>query len=392
MNYHTEVLVIGCGPAGLSTAYSAAKHGLRVLVIDRKREIGVPIQCGEFLPAPSEYKNILPDAKHLSLLVGIPKNIIQLKTSSVSLYSPSGEEYNAKFKGYVIDRERFDKWLALLVCEQGGQIELGTTAIKLSIDENKVYVKGRNYKGWVYYEYLVCATGAKSPIDNQIPIKPNNQDYDISIVYQEVLGGLHIDTDKIYMFSGLDYAPGAYAWIIPRGRLIANVGLGVRKPYNPKGNLKTYINSLLKKHPYVKKIYKNVVLLSYIAGLVPVGPPPKTAVYKNILLVGDAANMVISCLGAGVPTAVIAGQICGEVLGLYPNDLHKYDEFWKEEILNVLEAGYKIRVLMDPILKSDLLMNLSLKLIGEKMLNSLIRLKIPKGFTAIYNIIKSRKM
>lgn len=383
-----ELLIIGGGPAGLSSAYYAAKYGVEVLVIDKRREIGVPIQCGEFLPAESEYSKILPKAKHTNLLINIPKEIILSKIKRISLFSPTGTRYDVAFDGYVIDREKYDKWLATLSAEFNIKIFLSTNALTIDVSKNKVYVNGKGYNGWIYYDYLIYATGAKSNLDVYIPIKPRNDDYDISKVYQVVMGNVPVDQDTIYMFSGLDYAPGAYSWIIPRGMVMANVGLGVRKPYDPKQNLETYILNLKNKHPIAKNMIKNSINLSFIGGIVPVGPPLKSAVYNNILLVGDAANMTVASLGAGVPTAVISGSICGEVVAKYPNDLIKYDLIWKDELYIPLENGYKIRTMMDPVLKSDMFIEIALKIIGPKYLKDIIRVKIPKEIDLLYKMLK----
>jgi len=385
-----ELLIIGGGPAGLSTAYSAAKHGIDVLVIEKRREIGVPIQCGEFLPARSEYNNILPNAKHIKLLKSIPKEIILTSIRKISMFSPSGDRYDVRFDGCVVDRERFDKWIAVLAGENNAKIALSTKALSIDLEKSRVYVTGKYFDGWIYYEYLVYAAGAISNLDNYIPIKPKNSEYNISRVYQVVMGNASIDEDTIYMFSGLKYAPGAYAWIIPRGSSIANVGLGVRKPYNPKPDLEIYIKNLRSEHPVAKSMIKSGTPLSYIGGLVPVGPPLKSAVYGNVLLVGDSANMTVASIGAGVPTAVVAGSICGEVISNHPNDIYKYDELWRQEILSPLENGYKIRVMMDPVLKSDLLMDLALKVLGEKFLGDIIRVKIPKEIEILYKLFKLR--
>ncbi|MFB0544709.1 MAG: NAD(P)-binding protein, partial [Asgard group archaeon] len=42
-----EIVVVGAGPAGSTTAAVAAKAGADVLIVDRKNHIGVPVQCGE---------------------------------------------------------------------------------------------------------------------------------------------------------------------------------------------------------------------------------------------------------------------------------------------------------------------------------------------------------
>ena len=52
MNQSVDVLVIGLGPAGSAAAIAAASAGLSVLAIERKQQIGVPVQCAEYIPLP----------------------------------------------------------------------------------------------------------------------------------------------------------------------------------------------------------------------------------------------------------------------------------------------------------------------------------------------------
>ena len=49
MNY--DVLIVGAGPAGSAAAACSAKAGARTLLVDRKKEIGTPVQCGEVVSA-----------------------------------------------------------------------------------------------------------------------------------------------------------------------------------------------------------------------------------------------------------------------------------------------------------------------------------------------------
>ena len=46
-----DILVVGAGPAGGATALAAARRGMRVLIVDRRQVVGVPVQCAEYIPA-----------------------------------------------------------------------------------------------------------------------------------------------------------------------------------------------------------------------------------------------------------------------------------------------------------------------------------------------------
>ena len=45
-----DVIIIGGGPAGSTTARYAAEKGISVLVVDARESIGTPLQCGELVP------------------------------------------------------------------------------------------------------------------------------------------------------------------------------------------------------------------------------------------------------------------------------------------------------------------------------------------------------
>lgn len=384
-----DILVIGGGPAGLSAAYSAAEKGAKVLLVEKKREIGVPIQCGEFMPSPSEIPDILPDAVHIRLLEGYPDDVVLNRTRSIAIYSASGKPYIIPFEGYVIDRERFDKWIARLATKAGAKILLSTTAIGIDDSTVKLYIEGE--KRSITYKVAIIASGAGTQLLDAMPIKPKLTEYDYSPVHQWVMSGIDVDPGVVEMYSGTRYAPGTYAWIIPRSSDLANVGLGVREPFNrDKVSIKEYLRRFIYEHPIASGKLKEGSPLSSVGGIVPAGPPLKTAVWKRVIVIGDAANMTIASIGAGVPTGVISGEIAGIIASEYidkGSSLGRFDELWKKEIGGPLNNGYKIRLMMDPVLKRDDLMDIALEMMGERLLSEIIRCRIPKLLNALYPIL-----
>ena len=120
----TDVLVVGGGPAGSMTAKWAAKRGARVLMIEKRQEIGSPVRCGEGMS-----KDWLKD-------VGItPGRWVNLEVEGARIFSPSEKVFEINEKqagnevGYVVERDAFDKQLAIDAGNAGVDVLLKTSAV-----------------------------------------------------------------------------------------------------------------------------------------------------------------------------------------------------------------------------------------------------------------------
>ena len=67
MSYDYDVAVVGAGPAGSMAAKKAAAGGARVVMLEKRAEIGVPIRCGEGLDKRSVAKiGLTPNKKWIA--------------------------------------------------------------------------------------------------------------------------------------------------------------------------------------------------------------------------------------------------------------------------------------------------------------------------------------
>ena len=57
MKYDT--VIVGSGPAGSVTARFAAESGAKVLMVERRSEVGVPVLCGEGISKNIDNYNVL---------------------------------------------------------------------------------------------------------------------------------------------------------------------------------------------------------------------------------------------------------------------------------------------------------------------------------------------
>jgi len=124
MDKEYDIVVVGAGPAGSTVAREAAKKGCRVLLIEKRREIGVPKRCGEGLTMSAIKKG---DIK-------VDNSWVCQETRGARVFAPNGKYVEVDYKrteGYVIDRKKFDKWLALKAADAGARVEVGTRAVSL---------------------------------------------------------------------------------------------------------------------------------------------------------------------------------------------------------------------------------------------------------------------
>jgi digeranylgeranylglycerophospholipid reductase len=101
---------------------------------------------------------------------------------------------------------------------------------------------------------------------------------------------------------------GGYGWLFPKG-VEANIGIAMKKTkgasYPLKKGLESFISRLKTEGKISGKIY------GYTAGWVP-AERHRGAVWKNFMLVGDAAGQTHPISGEGVTQAVTCGGIAGK--------------------------------------------------------------------------------
>ena len=111
-------------------------------------------------------------------------------------------------------------------------------------------------------------------------------------------------------YFGKDFAPGGYIWVFPKGKDVANVGIGVLASLSAPGMAHRLLDKFIDLHPELKK----GEAIRFLAGAVPVAEPIET-VRDNLLLVGDAARHVDPITGGGLMLSIQGGKIAGETIG-----------------------------------------------------------------------------
>lgn len=356
-----DVVVVGAGPAGSSAARAAALGGARTLLVDQREEIGVPVQCGEFLPAPEELVDLLGCPEVIAEAFRIPAAAVLRETRAMACVAPTGRRYVFPLHGCSVSRSRFDQLLAGEAVSAGAELRhpLGVTRVH---DDEVSFASGPSVRAKV----IVGADGPLSTVARGVGFRVPREMF--RMITATVAGEFPEEID-LHFGSG---APGGYAWMIPK-QGEANVGVGVTRI--PKG---TSLSGLLERFCERQGWSAPTDRTRW---WVPIGPPPDSAVRGRALLAGDAANLVMATNGAGIPTAMISGWDAGSTAAAHVRDgrpLADYDRLLHEHLFAPLARGHKIKVFGARVLHNDLLLALGMRYIGRDGLDEMMRLRWPR--------------
>jgi len=307
-----NVLIIGCGPAGSSTAQSIleTRQDIEVKILERRRRIGFPPRCAGGISKMMTEK----------LNLEIPEEIIASHVERFRIYSPDGnyleinsKDLGVKELGYVLYRDRFDEWMAEKAHKLGAKIE-----------------KGRRWQGRKEdYDILVVADG--KPEAERLGVKERLDDIHMGV--QKTLVYPEYPRNLISIFLGRRLAPQGYCWIFPEGKKKIRAGLGI--PLSTRMNPKRLLDRFIKKH------IGEAEETNFTAGLIPTYKPPKTAIIDRTLFVGNAALQTDPIHGGGIANAIIAGRCAAQAIT--EGKPSKYDVYWKRELYAENKRRYRLK-------------------------------------------------
>ncbi|MDP8208513.1 MAG: NAD(P)/FAD-dependent oxidoreductase [Candidatus Electryonea clarkiae] len=296
-----DIVVVGAGPAGSMAAEAAAVNGAKTLLIERKEIIGQPQRCGGVTLLSCLQPFFTPRKKW-----------ILSEISRTVLYAPDGTAIELKTNsetGVVLNRVLFDQWLAERAAQAGADIISGGTVTGLVFKDQ--FVTGVNFmqdgqQKSVQAAIVIGADGVESRIGRWAGISPPLSLNNLSNAYQMTLDEIDYDDGAVHFFWGSKIAPYGYAWIFPVGKRTAHVGIGFLASKNKPGSAYKKLNE------FVKYRFGNPKILDEVAGGLPVGKPLHTPVGNGVILAGDAAWHCDPLTGAGIHTALIAGNAAGK--------------------------------------------------------------------------------
>jgi geranylgeranyl reductase family protein len=291
-----DVVVIGAGPAGLSAVHHLyAKGSPRVLLVDKSTPWMRPKGCAEAVGRIG-----------LEKAVEVRSSWVRFLVDKASFHPPSGPSitYTDKNKGYIINRALMQKDMADRCKELGAEVVVDCAVTGVSTvmggRRNVYFQNGSSISASV----VVDASGPIAGLGkfDKIPWKP--QDLEPSCF--AVVNVPDFPSNVVHIYIGQKIAPGGYAWVFPREKDVANIGIVIGKSFRGKVNMLGLLDAFLKLH------FRDGKILDRFAGSIPCQSGRRKMAVAGLLKTGDAASSINPISRAGIVQAMISGGLAGD--------------------------------------------------------------------------------
>jgi len=307
-----EAAVIGAGPTGLLAAEAISRKGYRVTVFEEHKRVGYPVHCAGMVSVEGLKR------------LGIEASPVfhQNTVYGGRLFSSDGHCITIRDKkprAYIIDRGRFDAYLADKALSSGANIETGRRVERFELGRDCWKLKIGS--DTVSSKVIIDAEGARGRVLSQSGI---------TLSKEGVIRGFNvelevdaIEPDLVEVWFDNNSARGLFKWVIPLSEDRVRCGLATTQGDGVEA-LRRFVNKRFGVYPR-GPIH---------GGLVCTGGPVKRTVYPGLILVGDVAGQTKPTTGGGVVIGGLCARLAGEVVVKRleteaPGVLERYDPEWR---------------------------------------------------------------
>lgn len=302
-SFDADVVVVGASFAGAACAIAAAQRGLRVVVLERKRDPGEKLHTTGI---------IVKEAAEQTLLNQLPASMTR-RIAEVRLYAPSLEQIALAAPGYYFlttDTPAVMRWLADELRRHGVDLRLGCAFVDARRIDGGWHVEGVGAT-----RYLVGADGARSRVARRCGLgEVRNFLYGVEY---EFPGACLARPDALHCFISKRYAPGYIGWIAqsPTG---IQAGLALR--HDPSNARVPDIDAFLMRVGMAGGLPRHLKPGHTRAGLIPCSGPVFDMARDRAILVGDAAGIVSPVTAGGIHSAWEHGWAVGRAVAAHLRD------------------------------------------------------------------------
>ena len=345
-----DVIIVGGGLAGLTSAICLAKKSLKILLVEKKT---YPFHrvCGEYISC-----EVLPFLKSINI---DPYGLGAKNINKFMLTSPSGKsklEVPLRMGGFGISRYLFDEYFFKSALALGAEILTGETVEDIIFENNQFLVSVSGGKTFAS-KLVIGAYGKRALLDKKL----KREFMQLRSPYMGVK--YHIKTDFPQDKIALHNFKNGYCGLSAiEGDLFNLCYLTDRKNLKIYGSIDEMEENILLKNPFIKYIKANADFLFEKPLVInEISFMPKAVIENHVLMCGDTAGLITPLCGNGMAMAIRSAHILSENIHLYFTKKwsreqleNNYQQQWQINFKHRLWAGRNLQKLFGNKIVSEL--------------------------------------
>jgi len=346
-----DVVIVGGGLAGLTSAIHLSKFGVNVLVIEKNAYPKHKV-CGEYIS-----NEVLPYLNYLDIdpfILGakkIDKFLLSTKKNSVI-------ETQLPLGGFGISRFALDDALAKKAIENGVTI-IQDSVVNIEFLEDQFKIETKSllcFKAKI----VIGAYGKRSAIDIKLDREFIKNEAPFLAVKTHMNGNFPEDMVALHNFKG------GYCGLSKVEDGSINVCyITDFKSFKKYKDIEDFQNNVLCENPNLKEIFENSTdLFPKPLTISQISFADKSPVENHILMCGDTAGLIHPLCGNGMSMAIRSGQMVSQLIIRYFNGKIKsrldleivYKKSWNKEFKRRLKVGRIVAALFKKYNFSEFMM------------------------------------
>ena len=326
-----DVIVVGGGPAGSTIAWSLARRGVRVAVIERATFPREKV-CGDFIEPAG-----LRILQSMGVREALQASWLSPITSTRIYFGPRlgfrgaipyyQAEHGLPPHGFVVPRHILDQHLLEQARAVSAKVYAGCAAGGFRRENGWIHVSARA-KGIdlsLKSRLIVGADGAESLVARAFNLESTDRAH-ISIAQRAYVEGVSVQEGEATVWFDEDIVPG-YGWLFPMAGGRANIGIGTlsetcsRHGHSVPKAFVAAIERLKIRHPGCARIR---LISKPIGGVVKMYGGVGPNYFDGGVLIGDAGSFADPMTGEGITQGMESALIASPIL-LRALELGRFD-------------------------------------------------------------------
>lgn len=351
-NHTYDIIIVGGGLAGLTSAIHLSMHGMEVLVIEKQQYPWHKV-CGEYVS-----KEVLPYLESLGFdpfSVGA-KDITRLRMSTESSHAI---EAQLPLGGFGISRFCMDDKLAK-IAQHNGAVFKFETVTDVRFGGETFTVTTQNSRAYTA-QFVIGAFGKRSNLDFKLGRSFMKQSSPYLAVKAHYKGDFPADEVHLHNFQG-----GYCGLSVVETNAVNVCYITDYNSFKKHKDIAEFQDKVLSKNRFLRSALREMeMLFDKPLTISQISFDKKLPVENHILMCGDSAGLIHPLAGNGMGMAIRAAHMVSSSILMYGSngnrdDVEKaYTRLWTEEFQSRLATGRAISKLFRMRYASDLMVGVA---------------------------------